>query len=109
MIFAHCLIILTTMMRCSWGHDWGGKRGLVNGTASSGPGKKKIINLALPYQARTEKPWIEFMEEFLGGDYYFVHFNRQPGVADTVLDQNTHQFCAIYSAKMCHLRRQNPE
>lgn len=73
------------------GHDWGAN--VVWSMALLHPGRvKKIINLALPYQARTEKPWIEFMEEFLGGDYYFVHFNRQPGVADTVLDQNTHQF-----------------
>lgn len=52
----------------------------------------KIINLALPYQARTEKPWIEFMEKFFGSDNYFVHFNRQPSVADAVLDENTSQF-----------------
>jgi pimeloyl-ACP methyl ester carboxylesterase len=32
------------------------------------------------------------MEEFLGPDYYFVHFNRQPGVADAVLDANTDRF-----------------
>lgn len=73
------------------GHDWGAN--VVWSTALLHPERvKKIINLALPYQARTEKPWIEFMEDILGGDYYFVHFNRQPGVADAVLDQNTHQF-----------------
>ena len=73
------------------GHDWGAN--IVWGLALLHPGRvNKIINLALPYQARTEKPWIEFMEEFLGGDYYFVHFNRQPGVADAVLDENTDQF-----------------
>ena len=37
-------------------------------------------------------PWLEFMEEVLGGDYYFVHFNRQPGVADAVFDENPAQF-----------------
>jgi pimeloyl-ACP methyl ester carboxylesterase len=52
----------------------------------------KVINLALPYQERGEKPRIELMEEFLGGDYYFVHFNRQLGVADAVLEENTSQF-----------------
>ena len=73
------------------GHDWGAN--VVWSMALLHPERvKKIINLALPYQARTEKPWIEFMEDILGGDYYFVHFNRQPGVADAVLDQNTHQF-----------------
>jgi len=73
------------------GHDWGAN--VVWSMALLHPERvKKIISLALPYQARTEKPWIEFMEDILGGDYYFVHFNRQPGVADAVLDQNTHQF-----------------
>ncbi|WP_444956924.1 alpha/beta fold hydrolase [Microbulbifer sp. ZKSA002] len=73
------------------GHDWGAM--VVWGIALLHPNRvNKIINLALPYQARTEKPWIEFMEEFLGSDYYFVHFNRQPGVADAVLDKNASQF-----------------
>ena len=73
------------------GHDWGAN--VVWGLALLHPERvNKIINLALPYQARTEKPWITFMEEFLGDDYYFVHFNRQPGVADTVLDENISQF-----------------
>ncbi len=73
------------------GHDWGAS--VVWGLALLHPGRvNKIINLALPYQARTEKPWIEFMEEFLGGDNYFVHFNRQPGVADAVLDESVSQF-----------------
>ncbi|WP_444912272.1 alpha/beta fold hydrolase [Microbulbifer sp. PAAF003] len=73
------------------GHDWGAM--VVWGIALLHPNRvNKIINLALPYQARTEKPWIEFMEEFLGSDYYFVHFNSQPGVADAVLDKNASQF-----------------
>lgn len=73
------------------GHDWGAS--VVWGLALLHPKRvNKIINLALPYQVRTEKPWIEFMEEILGEDYYFVHFNRQPGVADAVLNENTPQF-----------------
>jgi len=73
------------------GHDWGAN--VVWGLALLHPERvKKIINLALPYQARTEKPWIEFMEDFFGGDNYFVHFNRQPGVADAVLDAHTARF-----------------
>ena len=28
----------------------------------------------------------------LGEDFYFVHFNRHPGVADAVLNENTFQF-----------------
>lgn len=73
------------------GHDWGAM--VVWGMALLHPERvKKLINLALPYQERGEKPWIEMMEEFLGGDYYFVHFNRQPGVADKILEENTLQF-----------------
>jgi pimeloyl-ACP methyl ester carboxylesterase len=37
-------------------------------------------------------PWIEFMESVFGPDNYFVHFNRQPGVADAVLDAHTDRF-----------------
>jgi len=39
-----------------------------------------------------ERPWIEWMEDIFGCDYYFVHFNRQPDVADAILDENTFQF-----------------
>ncbi|MEG3663325.1 alpha/beta hydrolase [Celeribacter halophilus] len=73
------------------GHDWGAN--VVWSMAQLHPDRvSRIINLALPYQPRTPKPWIEFMEEFFGPDNYFVHFNRQPGVADAVLDQNARQF-----------------
>ncbi len=73
------------------GHDWGAM--VVWGLTLLHPDRvNKVINLALPYQARGEKPWIALMEEFLGPDYYFVHFNRQPGVADAVLDDNTARF-----------------
>jgi len=73
------------------GHDWGAF--VVWGLALLHPNRvNKVINLSLPYQVRGEKPWIEVMEEFLGGDFYFVHFNRQPGVADAVFDENAFQF-----------------
>ena len=73
------------------GHDWGAN--VVWSMSQLHPDRvTKIINLALPYQPRTPKPWITFMEEVFGADNYFVHFNRQPGVADAVLDQNTSQF-----------------
>ena len=73
------------------GHDWGAN--VVWSLAQLHPEKvNKIINLALPYQARGEKPWIQLMEEFFGGDNYFVHFNRQPGVADAILHENTKRF-----------------
>ncbi|KUL31014.1 epoxide hydrolase [Actinoplanes awajinensis subsp. mycoplanecinus] len=73
------------------GHDWGAM--VVWGLALLHPQRvNAVINLSLPYQERGERPWIEVMEQFLGGDFYFVHFNRQPGVADAVLDANTSRF-----------------
>jgi len=89
------------------GHDWGAM--VVWGLALLHPSRvNKVINLALPYQERGEKPWIEFMEEFLGGDYYFVHFNRQPGVADAVLDESTFQFLRNLYRKNEPLRELEP-
>lgn len=73
------------------GHDWGAN--VVWGLTLLHPDRvDKVINLSLPYQERGEIPWIELMEAVLGGDFYFVHFNRQPGVADAVFDENTFQF-----------------
>lgn len=75
------------------GHDWGAM--VVWGLTLLHPGRvNKVINLSLPYQERGDLPWIEWMEAILGGDFYFVHFNRQPGVADAILDKNTSRFLA---------------
>jgi pimeloyl-ACP methyl ester carboxylesterase len=73
------------------GHDWGAN--VVWNLALLHPKRvNKIINLALPYQERGEQPWIEIMEAIFGGDFYFVHFNRQPGVADAILNENASRF-----------------
>ena len=32
------------------------------------------------------------MEEFFSEDFYFVHFNKQPGVADAIMNENTSRF-----------------
>ena len=73
------------------GHDWGAM--VVWGTALLHPNRvNKLVALSVPYQERGTQPWIEWMESAFGGDFYFVHFNRQPGVADAVLDENTFQF-----------------
>ncbi|MET1414208.1 alpha/beta hydrolase [Roseibium sp. HPY-6] len=73
------------------GHDWGAM--VVWGLALLHPNRvRKVINLSLPYQERGEKPWVELMETFLGADNYFVHFNRKPGVADAVFQENTCRF-----------------
>jgi len=73
------------------GHDWGANV-VWNLTLLHPERVNKVINLALPYQERGERPWIELMEEVFGEDFYFVHFNRQPGVADAILKENTSRF-----------------
>lgn len=73
------------------GHDWGAM--VVWGLTLLHPNRvNKVINLALPYQERGEKPWVELMEQLFGDDHYFVHFNKQPGVADAILESNTLRF-----------------
>jgi pimeloyl-ACP methyl ester carboxylesterase len=73
------------------GHDWGAF--VVWGLTLLHPARvRRVIALSLPYQVRGETPWVEWMEAVLGGDFYFVHFNRQPGVADAVFDDNAAQF-----------------
>lgn len=73
------------------GHDWGAM--VVWGLALLHPSRvSKIINLSLPYQERGDQPWVEFLEQIFGGDNYLVHFNRQPGVADVILDGNESRF-----------------
>ena len=81
------------------GHDWGAM--VTWWMTLLHPNRvKRIIALAVPYQVRGERPWIEWMEEMFGGDYYFVHFNRQQGVADAILDENVQQF-------LCNIFRKN--
>ncbi len=73
------------------GHDWGAM--VTWWLAQLHPHRvKQLVALAVPYQVRGDIPWIEWMEAFLGSDYYFVHFNKKPGVADAILDENTDQF-----------------
>ena len=73
------------------GHDWGAN--VVWRLAQLHPDRvSQLINLALPYQPRGDRPWLELMAAFLGEDYYFVHFDRQPGVADAVLNAHPRRF-----------------
>jgi pimeloyl-ACP methyl ester carboxylesterase len=73
------------------GHDWGAM--VVWSLTLLHPTRvNKVICLSLPYPVRGERPWLEFMEAVLGSDYYFVHFNRQPGVADAVFDEDPARF-----------------
>jgi pimeloyl-ACP methyl ester carboxylesterase len=73
------------------GHDWGAN--VVWHLALLHPNRvNKVINLALPYQERGDKPWLEMMEAFFGEEFYFVHFNKQPGVADEIMQNNVENF-----------------
>lgn len=89
------------------GHDWGAA--VVWGLALLHPGRvSRVINLSLPYQERGDMPWIAFLEMILGSDYYFVHFNRQPGVADAVLDANASRFLRNLYRKNLPLQAPEP-
>ncbi len=73
------------------GHDFGAN--VVWGLALLHPTRvDRLIALSLPYQERGDRPWVEFMEAMFGSDYYFVDFNRRPGVADAVLDEHAARF-----------------
>ncbi len=73
------------------GEDWGAM--VVWGLTLLHPSRVEgIVALSVPYMDRGDQPWMEFLEGMLGGDYYMVHFNRQPGVADVVLEANTARF-----------------
>lgn len=73
------------------GHDWGAM--VVWGLAVLHPQRvDKVVALSVPYMSRGDRPWTEFLEQVLGSDYYMVHLNRQPGVADAVLEDHTEPF-----------------
>ena len=81
------------------GHDWGAilvwNLALMHPTRVSG-----VINLSVPYMRREKREWVGFWEEMLGPDFYIVHFNRQPGVAGAVLDENPRKFLGnLYRTK----------
>lgn len=73
------------------GHDWGAM--VVWWLTLLHPTRvDRVVSLSMPYMERGEQPWVEMMEQMLGPDYYFVDFNRRPGVADAVLDDHTERF-----------------
>jgi pimeloyl-ACP methyl ester carboxylesterase len=73
------------------GHDWGAI--VVWSLAMRHRARvRALINLSVPFLERGPTDWVSFWEQHLGGDFYIVHFNRQPGVADRVFDANTENF-----------------
>jgi len=73
------------------GHDWGAM--VVWGLALLHPDHvERLVALSVPYQPRGDKPWLAFLEELFGSDYYFVHFHRHPGVADAVFETDPQRF-----------------
>jgi pimeloyl-ACP methyl ester carboxylesterase len=73
------------------GHDWGAI--VVWSLAMLHRDRvRSLINLSVQFLERGPTDWLSFWEEHLGGDFYIVHFNRQPGVADRVFDANTENF-----------------
>lgn len=73
------------------GHDWGAN--VVWSLAQLHPERvSKVIALSLPYQARGSEPWLQLLEGLFGPEHYMVDFNRRPGEADAVLDENRRRF-----------------
>ncbi|MEM6707299.1 MAG: alpha/beta hydrolase [Pseudomonadota bacterium] len=73
------------------GHDWGAI--VVWNFALLQPQRlKALANLSVPFMQRFDTEWVTLWEQMLGPDFYIVHFNRQPGVADAVFDTHREQF-----------------
>jgi pimeloyl-ACP methyl ester carboxylesterase len=73
------------------GHDWGAI--VVWNLAMLHPERVRgVINLSVPFMDRGDAEWVGVWEQILGGDFYIVHFNRQPGVADAALAENPRKF-----------------
>ena len=73
------------------GHDWGAilvwNLAMLHRARVSG-----VINLSVPFMDRGTTPWVDFWEKMLGQDFYIVHFNRQPGVADAAFASDPANF-----------------
>ncbi len=73
------------------GHDWGAivtwNMALLHPKRVAG-----LLNFSVPLMVRGKQDWVTFWEERLGPDFYMVHFNRQPFVADAIFDANAEQF-----------------
>lgn len=73
------------------GHDWGAIV-VWNLAMLHRERVRAVINLSVAFLERGSKDPVSFWEERVGGDFYIVHFNRQPGVADEAFAANTENF-----------------
>jgi pimeloyl-ACP methyl ester carboxylesterase len=91
------------------GHDWGAI--VVWNLAMLHPERVAgVINLSVPFMERGDTPWVEFWEQHLGGDFYIVHFNRHPGVADGAFAASTRQFLGnLYRTRQWEDPPRDPE
>jgi pimeloyl-ACP methyl ester carboxylesterase len=73
------------------GHDWGAivvwNLALLHPQRVSG-----VINLSVPFMERGDTEWVSLWEKVRGEDFYIVHFNRKPGVADTAFARNPENY-----------------
>lgn len=76
---------------CFVGHDWGAIA-TWNMAMLQRDRVSALANLSVPFMERGTQEWVGFWESQLGGDFYIVHFNRQPGVADQAFADNCEQF-----------------
>ena len=73
------------------GHDWGAI--VVWNLAILHPQRvAAVINLSVPFTGRSPIEPVTAMENLRGSDFYIVHFNRQPGVADAAFARNPQNF-----------------
>lgn len=91
------------------GHDWGAiivwAMAMIHKDRVEG-----IINMSVPFMDRGEEEWVGAWEKLLGPDFYIVHFNRNPGVADKVFEENTDNFLrGIFRTENWHEPPGEPE
>ncbi len=84
------------------GHDWGAlivwNLAMMHRERVAG-----VANLSVPFMQRGTTEWISLWEQALGQDFYIVHFNRQPGVADEIFAKNSRQLLRnLYRTNQWH-------
>jgi pimeloyl-ACP methyl ester carboxylesterase len=73
------------------GHDWGAQ--VVWNMPLYYPDRVAgVVGMSWPFRPRAGGDPVAFMEQTFGPDMYIVQFNRQPGVADKIFDENIERF-----------------